>query len=153
MAFTRFHDDPCRIAKQLQESTDQGSYYLNVPGNGNAPEYFNDTHIQLQKWGGNLNLNPINLESDLRGLTRKLTRDHVSKNSHNTNKINQEVKTYPINNTGTNQSRASHPAWMFRDLKQMRYDILFLDPQENVCYPFENNLNTSLLEKDYFTKR
>jgi len=29
---------------------------------------------------------------------------------------------------------------------------LFLNPQENVCYPFENNLNTSLLEKDYFTR-
>ena len=33
----------------------------------------------------------------------------------------------------------------------MRYDILFLNPQENVCIPFQNNLNTKLLEKDYFT--
>ena len=28
----RFHDDPCRINKQLQESTDPGRYMLNVPG-------------------------------------------------------------------------------------------------------------------------
>ena len=34
MAFTRFHDDPCRINKQLQESTGTGRYMLNVPGNG-----------------------------------------------------------------------------------------------------------------------
>ena len=48
MAFTRFHDDPCRIAKQLQESTDQGSYYLNVPGNGMNPNFFVDSHIRSQ---------------------------------------------------------------------------------------------------------
>ena len=33
MSFTRFHDDPARIQKQLQESTDQGNYMINVPGN------------------------------------------------------------------------------------------------------------------------
>ena len=34
MAFTRFNDDPCRVSKQLQQSTDQGRWILNVPGNG-----------------------------------------------------------------------------------------------------------------------
>ena len=29
MSFTRFHDDPCRIEKQLQESTGTGKYMLN----------------------------------------------------------------------------------------------------------------------------
>ena len=37
MSFTRFHDDPCRMLKQLQESTDIGFYHLNVPGNGEKP--------------------------------------------------------------------------------------------------------------------
>ena len=32
MAFTRFHDDKCRVEKQLQEMTDQGRYMLDVPG-------------------------------------------------------------------------------------------------------------------------
>ena len=36
MSFTRFHDDPCRIEKQMQESTGLGKYMLNVPGNGNT---------------------------------------------------------------------------------------------------------------------
>jgi len=152
MAFTRFHDDPCRIIKQLQESTEQGSYYLNVPGNGKTPNYFNDTHIQLQKWGGNLSKNSVNLESDLRGLTRHLTKDNMRKNQYNMNAINQDNVQYPVNNAQTEQSRATHPAWMFRDKQQTRNQILFLNPQENVCYPFENNLNTSLLEKDYFTR-
>ena len=37
MSFTRFHDDPCRIQKQLQETTDVGKYILDVPSNiGNS---------------------------------------------------------------------------------------------------------------------
>ncbi len=151
MSFTRFHDDPCRMLKQLQESTDIGSYHLNVPGNGVKPYYFDNNFVRLEKWGGNLSNNPVSLESDLRGLTRKLTRDHVEKNSYEKNKIYNEVKSYPTNKDQTDQSRATHPAWTFRDKQQMRYDILFLNPQENVCIPFQNNLNTKLLEKDYFT--
>ena len=34
MSFTRFNDDPCRIKKQLQQSTDQCRWIMNVPGNG-----------------------------------------------------------------------------------------------------------------------
>ena len=57
MAFTRFNDDPCRIMKQLQESTDQGRYILNVPGNGDKPCYIDDPYIRLQGWGANLMIN------------------------------------------------------------------------------------------------
>jgi hypothetical protein len=151
MAFTRFHDDPCRIIKQVQESTDPGSYYLNVPGNGLKPHYLNNSFVRLEKWGGNLSDNPVALESDLRGLTRKLTRDHIDKNSHTKNEVYNKKVSYPVSKDQTDQSRATHPAWTFRDKQQMRPDILFLNPQENLCFQFENNLNTSLLEKDYFT--
>ena len=37
---------------------------------------------------------------------------------------------------------------MYKDLEQSRRYPLFLDPQENVCKHFQNNLNTRLLEKD-----
>lgn len=151
MSFTRFHDDTCRRLKQVQESTDPGLYYLNVPGNGVRPHYLDNNFVRLQKWGGNLSNNPVTIESDLRGLTRTLTRDHIIKNSYENNKVVNEMVNYPRNNTQTDQSRATHPAWTFRDKQQMRYDILFLNPQENLCLSFHNNLNTTLLEKDYFT--
>ena len=32
----------------------------------------------------------------------------------------------------------------------MNWAILPLNPQENTCKPFQNNLNTRILEKDYF---
>ena len=34
MAFTRFHDDPARISKRLEESTFTGRYQLDRPGPG-----------------------------------------------------------------------------------------------------------------------
>ena len=50
----------------------------------------------------------------------------------------------------TKQSRATNPAWLYKDLEQNHRYILFLNPQENVCKPFHNNLNTRLLERDNF---
>ena len=77
----------------------------------------------------------------------------IEKNLFNNHSIKPETRIYPINDKQVQQSRATHPAWMFRDIQQMKYDIPILNPQENVCYPFENNLNTSLLEKDYFKSK
>ena len=50
MSFTRFHDDPCRISKQLEESTGIGKYMLNVPGNGMSPYFMEDPYFRMQKW-------------------------------------------------------------------------------------------------------
>ena len=75
MSFTRFHDDPQRIKKYLQESTDQGRYMLDVPGNGPNPCFMEDPFIRLQKWGANLHSNTVNIESALIGVGDKLTRD------------------------------------------------------------------------------
>ena len=54
---------------------------------------------------------------------------------------------YPINDSEvTSQSRVTHPAWAFRELDSKdlpnNFKYLHLNPQENVCYPFENNLYT-----------
>ena len=57
MAFTRFHDDPSRIQKYLEETTNIGNYVINVPGNGISPFYIEDPHIRAQKWGANLSNN------------------------------------------------------------------------------------------------
>ena len=47
------------------------------------------------------------------------------------------------------QSRVTNPPWMYRDLEQVDWWPLILNPQENVCMDFQNNLDTRLLEKDY----
>ena len=65
MACTRFKYDDARTIKALQQATDPGRWILNVPGNGANPAYMEDPQIIIQKWGGNLRTNTINLESEL----------------------------------------------------------------------------------------
>jgi hypothetical protein len=150
MAFTRFHDDPCRIEKQLQESTGTGKYRLNVPGNGIKPCFMEDPFIRMQKWGSNLMTNTINLESDLMGLTRSSNRDCINKNNYNKHRVVSDKINYPSCLPSTEQTRATNPAWQIRDLEQVDWYTLPLDPQENTCIPFQNNLSTRILEKDGF---
>jgi hypothetical protein len=153
MSFTRFHDDPCRIEKQLQESTRTGKYMLNVPGNGSKPCFMEDPFIRMQKWGANLQTNSINLESDLKGLTRTLNNDCKKNNDYKANAVRSNKINYPSCNPTTEQPRAINPAWTARDLEQVNWYILPLDPQENVCIPFRNNISTRILEKDYFVPK
>ena len=54
---------------------------LNVPGNGSKPCYIENPSCRLQKWGGNLMTNCINLESDLIGLSRNLNKDCLKVNT------------------------------------------------------------------------
>jgi hypothetical protein len=70
MSFTRFHDDPARIRKQLQQSVDPCRYQLNRPGPGLDLPFHEETQMRLQHWGANLQNNSILLESELRGLNR-----------------------------------------------------------------------------------
>jgi hypothetical protein len=130
-----------------------GRYMLNVPGNGDKPCFMEDPFIRLQKWGANLRTNTINLESDLLGLTRKSNRDCIEQNNYRSNNVSSKLIEYPLCNPSTEQSRATHPAWMVRDLEQVKYAILPLNPQENTCIPFQNNLNTRLIERDQFVAK
>jgi hypothetical protein len=153
MAFTRFHDDSCRITKQLQEDTDQGRYMINVPGNGLTPSYMEDPYIRMQKWGGNLQSNTINLESDLMGLTRPLTLDCNEKNNFEKHKVNSERLNFPSQKPFVEQPRAINPAWTVLEVEQNNFEYPFFDPQLNVCIPFHNNLSSRILEKDYYLMR
>ena len=154
MAFTRFKYDECRTKKQLQQSTDPGRWILNVPGNGSKPCYVEDPQIIIQKWGANLRTNTINLESELLGINRPISRDCLGKDNYNNFKVESKEVSYPsCNNLYTEQSRAITPAWMVRDEERNLWGFPVFNPQENVCFSFENNLSTRILEKDYYTPK
>jgi hypothetical protein len=153
MAFTRFHDDPVRIQKQLDESTFAGRYQLNTPGQGTQLPFLEDPNIRLQKWGANLRDNTVQFESELRGLTRPLNRDSIELNIYQKNKTPMSIHPssyYSSENPFVEESRASHPAWMYRDLEQSKWETPFLNPLVNLEKPFHNNIQTRILEKDYF---
>ena len=151
MSFTRFHDDKCRIQKQMQEQTYTGRYMLNVPGNGVNMPFIEDPFTRLQKWGANWNTNAISIDNDLRGLNDKLSRDCFT-NDKLWNKYSNQPVNFPVYQQTVQQSRTTNPAWELRDKQQFKPNVLFLDPQENVCIPFHNNLSTRILERDYYNK-
>lgn len=153
MAFTRFNYDECRTKKQLQQSTDPGRWILNVPGNGNSPYYIEDPQVIVQKWGANLRTNTINLESDLMGVNREIGRDCLAENYKKYNVENSSIQYPTYSKEITSQSRTTNPAWWYRDLEQVAWEYPPINPQINTCLPFQNNLSTRILEKDYFTPK
>jgi len=150
MSFTRFHDDDARIEKQLEELTYSSRYQLNVPGQGADMPFQEDAQIRLQRWGANLNTNTINLDSDLRGLTRNLDRDDTTENNYKTHEVSSIAKSYPNAQPYVDESRATHPAWTYRDNEQSRWEEPFVNPQANLEKPFHSNIQTRVLEKDYY---
>jgi len=153
MAFTRFHDDPCRIVKKNQQISDQANWILNVPGNGDKPCYMMDPQIIPQKWAGNLWTNSIDVQSSLLGIDRQLTRDCLGVYENSLQKVKTRPIEYPVcDQLTTEQSRATNPAFLYKDLEQVDWYYLPMDPQENVFMPFHNNISTRVLEKDHFKR-
>jgi hypothetical protein len=154
MAFTRFHDDPCRITKQLQQMTDQGRWVIDVPGNGDKPCFILDPQIIPQKWGANLLTHSIDVQSYLLGIDKGLNRDCIDQNKYKRLKVQTSPISYPYCDTflTTEQSRAIMPAWTARDLPQNHTYILLNDPQKNTELPFNNYVSTRILEKDNFKR-
>jgi hypothetical protein len=153
MSFTRFHDDPHRIKKQNEETSFTGRYMLNTPGPGVDLPFMEDPQLRLQKWGGNLQTNTVNLESDLRGLTRMQNRDNIELNQHTKTKVSSSMPTYRKENPFIEESRSSHPAWMYKDLEQTRWEEPLLNPLNGLDKQFQENIQTRILEKDQFTPR
>jgi len=152
MSFTRFHDDPLRISKQLQEITGTGRYMLDTPGPGINLPFFEDTHLRLQGWGANLQTNTVNLESELIGLGRPLSCDATSEVYTKYNVVSTQP-AYSSANPSVEETRASHPAWMYRDLEHPRWEEPWINPQAHVEKRFQDNVQTRILEKDYYKPR
>lgn len=150
MAFTRFHDDEARIKKGLEEATYAESYYLNTPGTGINDPLQCDPQIRLQGWGANMCSNGIDLESDFRGLTRKLNRDLITDNDYLKHDVNSTPYMYANAKPFIDESRATHPAWMYRDVEQTRWEYPWINPQDNFEQKFPMNIQTRILEKDFF---
>ena len=144
MSNTRFNDDPARIKKQLQESTGLFRYQLNAPGPGVDTPFFEDPHVRIQKWGANLSNNTTDLESDLRGINRKLARGTAEYKSMTPSTYTRQ---YGTQSAFVDETRASLPAWTLRDLEQPRWTTSFHDVQSKTETPFANQESTRIQQK------
>jgi hypothetical protein len=112
-----------------------------------------DPQIIIQKWGANLRTNTINLESDLKGVSHPLSRDCLGKDKYQQFNVPNNAINYPTcRKLSTDQSRSTHPVWWYRDLEQVDWYYPPINPQVNTCLPFQSNLSTRILEKDYFVR-
>lgn len=157
MAFTSIKNEPCRIKKQLEISTNLGRYMNDVPGPGDDVAFCEDPHIRLQGWGANLRTNTINLESALLGLNRPLNHDCMEKNNYKDHQPSNRQYIYGSSEPFVEQSRTIMPAWTLRDAEQgktvpARWNYLHEDPQEHYGIPFVNCTNTRLGFKDNYER-
>jgi hypothetical protein len=151
MAFTRFRDDPIRITKELQQSTFSGRYVLDVPGPGVNVPFLEDSQIRLQQWGANMWSDSTNLESEFRGLGRPL--NHGIK-TYKESKLQHGYQIhFPSSDVHADESRASHPAWMFRDLEHSRWEAPLINPQAHAIKPFAEPIQTRILAKDAYWQK
>jgi hypothetical protein len=149
--FTSVRNDPIRLEKQVESSSFPGRYALEMPGPGLDLPFMEDTQVRLQSWGANRGRDMVNLESDLIGLTRTLTRDDIEKNNYKKSEVpSQPVSCFRIQEPFVLETRASHPAWTYRSLEQNRWEEPLLNPQANLDIPFYNNIQTRILEKDHY---
>jgi hypothetical protein len=150
MSFTRFNYDESRTKKLLEESTFSGRYALDTPGPGVNLAFAEDPQIRLQKWGANMMTNTVGVENDLRGMTRRLDRDNIESTYQ---RAPSNTVVYPSTNPFVEESRATHPAWMYKDLEHTRWEKPFLNPQANLEKNFQDNIQTRILEKDFFVPK
>ena len=83
--FTRFSNDEGYITKDVEISSFQCRYFMDVPGQGVNLPFQEDPQMRLQRWGANLQTNTVDMESDLKGMTRKTNRDYMGINDYTQN--------------------------------------------------------------------
>jgi len=126
---TRFCYDDARTIKALQQSTGPGRYVLEVPGPLNMT-WTEDPYCRAQRWGGNLAEDVFHINNAFSGRTIPLNRGLIPSVAPTFVPAeyvqNQQVDTQVLT---TEQSRASLPAFLFRDLEQNHAYYLMYDPQ------------------------
>lgn len=150
MASTRIKFDDYRIETYLQDSTFAERRIFNTPGNQLA--FINDPHIRMQYWGSNKADNFINVQNDLLGINRtnQYKRDNLQMNYENRKTTPQIPKSIysTISHSITDESRATHPAYLSKTVSIDRWEIPIHNPIDKAIIPFEILQETRLKQKD-----
>jgi hypothetical protein len=96
--------------------------------------------------------NTTQLESELFGITRRYNRDLFVENDYKKYGVTDTggIMTYASAQPFVEESRATNPAWMYRSADVNRWEEPWLNPLVGLEKPFHENLQTRILEKDYF---
>jgi hypothetical protein len=160
MANTRKRSDPYQQYLYVNCSAGLGKYMLDVPGPGNNVPFLEDPHIRLQRWGANMTTHTIDVEEDLLGKTRPINYHSMDNDTYQDRAVATQRVEFPSNQPFVEESRASHPAWTYRDVEQNYWSFPLLNPQYapgdympgsfGVGKGIHENISTRLLEVDYY---
>lgn len=155
MSFTRCYYDEERTQNTLNILTNTGRYNLIVPGNGTNMPFQEDVYCRLQKWGGNLHPNILQIEDVLhnRNHCQHCSSDckcQLEQNRDNFKKYSKNGIQYKSVDPYTDHSRITNPAWEIRDvvMEQWKEPINTGDFQKDLEPVVSCNLQTRTLEKD-----
>jgi hypothetical protein len=149
--FTSFRNDPARIKKEMEMSSFSGRYALDVPGPGLDLPFVEDAQVRLQKWGANLQSNRVDLECELFSINRKISRDYNDQDEYKKFTVESfPIQAFSSRNPFVEESRSSCPAFMFREFETNRFETPWINPQANIEKPFNDNIQTRILEKDNY---
>tara|TARA_B100001123_G_scaffold325531_1_gene365949 strand:+ start:195 stop:848 length:654 start_codon:yes stop_codon:yes gene_type:complete len=161
MSLTSLSYDCCAGKVRVNESEDIGKYYMNAPVvdcNGCYPA---QPTTRLQKFGDSLskNISLIDISSELKGITRKLSECPSKKFKPCEKKIqygyqcvDDQLENFKDCDFFTpDNTRMSNPPSTLRGTGWNRWEWLWADPQKGafgLMYPFDTNVNVQLLAKD-----
>ena len=149
--FTSFRNDNARIKKNLEISTYTGRYMLDVPGPGLDLPFMEDAQVRMQTWGANLQSNRVDLEGELFSINRKISRDYNDQDQYKKFTVESfPIQPFSTRNPFVEESRSSAPAFVYRELETNRWETPWINPQANLEKPFNDNIQTRILEKDNF---
>jgi len=138
--------------KRVEESIYPGQYRMNVPGPGLDLPFQDEPRLRLTAWGANRQRDMSDLESDLLGLTRSAHKGDTTGYESARVSGGGVAGVYGRADPFVADSRASHPAFMFRqvDTSQYRWAYPQINPQSTgVEYMFQRDQQTRILERDF----
>ena len=152
--------DCCAESVRINESADIGKYYMNQPLVDCEGCYPASPNMHLQKFGVSLseNISLVDISSELKGITRKLS-DCPSKKfkpcegkvQYGYQCVDDKLKNYKDCVFPSDHTRMSNPPSTLRGTGWNRWEWLWADPQKSphgLMYPFDTNINVQQLSKD-----
>ena len=85
-------------------------------------------------------------------MDRKYNRDLIDMNDYKQHSMAPKIqKSYPLAQPFVDETRATLPAWTFREKEQPRWEEPFISPQANGWnYKFDNNIQTRIYNRDHY---
>ena len=156
MSHSRILYDNCTTKADLNESIGPGIYQLETPPISCTPCYPYPPSVRLQARGNSVNSNKkkIDVDSELLGITRKLSRCSQNKFQPCGDRIqfgyeceDEEITNWPDCFVPREDTRLSNPPCTLRGTGWNRWEWLCQDPQERVERPFDFNIQIEFCKR------